>query len=137
MNKLFVDTLFVVALVNQKDQFHGQAKTAADQFAGYPLITTDAVLLEIGNALSRNYKSEAVDIIERFLSAEDIEIVHLTPDLFAQAFDLYKDYIDKSWGLTDCVSFVVMKGAGITSALTFDRHFLQAGFQVLMREDTA
>ena len=31
---------------------------------------TDAVLLEIGNALARSYKQEAVEIIEQFLAAE-------------------------------------------------------------------
>ena len=44
---------------------------------------TDAVLLEIGNALARSYKQEAVEIIDQFLAAEEVEVVHLTPRLFA------------------------------------------------------
>ncbi len=60
--------------------------------------------------------------------------MHLTPELFQQAFELYQTYHDKEWGLIDCVSFVVMKNRGIRQALTFDRHFAQAGFHVLMRE---
>lgn len=66
-NKIFVDTLFVVALINQRDQYHQQASELADRLQNYPLLTTDAVLLEIGNALARNYKNEAVEIIEEFL----------------------------------------------------------------------
>jgi hypothetical protein len=38
--------------------------------------------------------------------------------------------------MVDCISFVVMRQAGITSALTFDRHFEQAGFHPLMRDNT-
>jgi len=57
--RIFVDTLFVVALVNQRDQYHQQAVELADRLAGQPLLTTDAVLLEIGNALARGYKAEA------------------------------------------------------------------------------
>ena len=95
---------------------------------------TDAVLLEIGNALARSYKQEAVEIIEQFLAAEEVEVVHLTPRLFTQGFTLYKSHQDKPWGLVDCISFIVMREAGVTQALTFDQHFVQAGFQALMRE---
>ncbi|MBW4688484.1 MAG: PIN domain-containing protein [Komarekiella atlantica HA4396-MV6] len=132
-NQLFVDTLFVVALINQRDQYHQQASKLADKFEGYPLLTTDVVLLEIGNTLARSNKCEAVDIIEQFLTSDEVEIVQLNPDLFNQAFNLYKTHQDKAWGLVDCISFVVMKQAGVTQALTFDQHFIQAGFQALMR----
>lgn len=132
-NKIFVDTLFVVALINQRDQYHQKASELADSLETHPLITTDAVLLEIGNALARNYKDEAVEIIEHFLTSDEVEIVRLNPELFTQAFKLYKTHQDKAWGLVDCISFVVMKQAGITQALTFDQHFVQAGFQALMR----
>jgi len=132
-NKIFVDTLFVVALINQRDQYHQQASELADSLEIHPLITTDAVLLEIGNALARNYKDEAVEIIEHFLTSNEVEIVRLTPELFTQAFTLYKTHQDKAWGLVDCISFVVMKQTAVTQALTFDQHFVQAGFQALMR----
>ncbi|MBW4633439.1 MAG: PIN domain-containing protein [Iphinoe sp. HA4291-MV1] len=132
-NKIFVDTLFVVALINQRDQYHQRAAELADRLEGYPLLTTDAVLLEIGNALARGYKDEAVEIIEEFFASDEVEIVQLTPELFEQAFTLYKSHKDKAWGLVDCISFVVMKQAGVSEALTFDQHFVQAGFQALMR----
>ncbi|NJL65245.1 MAG: type II toxin-antitoxin system VapC family toxin [Methylacidiphilales bacterium] len=133
INKIFVDTLFVVALINQRDQYYQLASELADSLETHPLITTDAVLLEIGNALARNYKNEAVEIIEYFLTSDEMEVVRLTPELFAKAFTLYKTHQDKAWGLVDCISFIVMKQAGVTQALTFDQHFVQAGFQALMR----
>ncbi|MGE0085347.1 MAG: type II toxin-antitoxin system VapC family toxin [Desulfococcaceae bacterium] len=131
---IFLDTVFVIALINRRDQYHQQAAALSEQFEGYPFLTTDAVLLEIGNALAKGYKNESVDIIEEFLHSDDTEIVHLSPELFRQAFELYKTYQDKEWGLIDCVSFVVMRKRKIRQALTFDKHFAQAGFQVLMRE---
>ena len=39
---------------------------------------------------------------------------------------------DKSWSLTDCISFVVMAERGITEALTGDHHFEQAGYRALI-----
>lgn len=135
-DKIFVDTLFVIALINRRDQYHEQAIHAAKQFEGYPLLVTDAVLLEIGNALARTYKSEAVQIIEHFLTSDEVQVVHLTQDLIEKALALYRSHQDKAWGLVDCVSFVVMREASVDSALTFDRHFEQAGFQLLMHENT-
>ena len=95
------------------------------------MLTTDAVLLEIGNALARGYKQEAIEVIEQFRASDEVEIKRLTPYLFEQAFELYKQYRDKDWSLVDCISFVAMREAGISQALTFDRHFVQAGFEVL------
>ena len=130
-NRIFVDTVFVIALINQRDQYHQQASELADRFEGYPLLTTDAVLLEIGNALARGYKQEAIEVIEQFLASDEVEIKRLTPYLFEQAFELYKQHRDKDWSLVDCISFVTMREAGMSQALTFDRHFVQAGFEVL------
>lgn len=134
LNRIFVDTGFVVVLINQRDQYHQQAAELADRFERHPLIVTNAVLLEISNALVRNYKKEAIEVIEQFLASDEVEVIHLTPQLFAQAFSQYRMYQDKEWGLVDCISFIVMREARVRQALTFDRHFVQAGSQVLMRE---
>ena len=133
MTDVFVDTSFVVALVNERDQNHSLALDLAERFTGQRLVTTDAILLEIGNALSRNFKRESVEIIEEFLTSDDVQVIHLHPQLFRNAFDLYKSRSDKMWGLIDCVSFVTMKELGIIEALSADKHFEQAGFNILIK----
>ncbi len=45
---------------------------------------------------------------------------------------LYRERPDKEWGLTDCVSFVVMRERGLTEALTTDDHFRQTGYRALL-----
>ncbi len=132
--KTFIDTVFVVALINQRDQYHDRAGGLASSYEGRQFLITDVVLLEIGNALARKWRQQAVQVIEDFLTSEDVEVVRLTPNLFEQAFALYKGHKDKEWGLIDCVSFVAMRQAEIQDALTFDQHFVQAGFRALMRE---
>lgn len=77
MTDVFVDTSFVVALVNEKDQNHSLALDLAERFTGQRLATTDAILLEIGNALSRNFKRESVEIIEEFLTSDDVQVKRL------------------------------------------------------------
>ena len=131
--KIFVDTLFIVALINKRDQYHQIALNLAEQYENYPLITTDAIFLESGNKLSANYRNEVVELIEQFLASDEIDVIRLTSELFDQSLRLYKKHQDKSWGLVDCFSFVVMKQHKVSQALTFDRHFIQAGFQALMK----
>jgi hypothetical protein len=104
------------------------------EIRGRTALTTDAVLLEIGNALARRFRAGAAEIVDSMLADESAIVVHLTPELFGRAVELYKSRNDKEWGLTDCVSFVVMNDRGITDALTHDHHFEQAGFRALMRD---
>ena len=40
--------------------------------------------------------------------------------------------MDKEWGLTDCISFIIMKKYGLFDALTSDEHFQQAGFKAML-----
>jgi uncharacterized protein len=53
-NRIFIDTLFVIALMNRRDQYHQQALDLAEQFEGDPLLVTDVVLLEVENERVKN-----------------------------------------------------------------------------------
>jgi predicted nucleic acid-binding protein len=63
------------------------------------------------------------------MQSPDVEIVKLDDQLVDESLKLYSDRTDKAWSWTDCISFVVMSQRGITTALTGDHHFQQAGFQ--------
>jgi len=131
---LFLDAGYIIALINAKDQYHSTAVALADRYENFPIITTSAILLEISNALTRNYKSEAQQVLHHLLTDENTTIIHLTPENLICAFDRYQQYPDKQWGLVDCFSFITMEKYQIHQALTFDRHFTQAGFEVLQPE---
>ncbi len=128
LEPLFVDTGYIIALINENDNHHRQALMLAEQYNEWPLVTTDAVLLEAGNALSRIARRQCSQLIHAFQEAEEMTLVHMNPVLFKQAVKLFDRYQDKTWGLVDCLSFVVMREMQISTALTFD-HFVQAGFR--------
>lgn len=132
---LFLDTVFIVGLLNRKDPWH---KTATSLF---PLlkevthtITTEAILIETGNALASIDRGLATSFIESCYNTPSLDIIPVNSDIFHEGLDLYKKHQDKSWGMTDCISFYVMKELNILHAMTNDLHFTQAGFIALMRE---
>lgn len=135
LTPILIDTAFVIALINRRDKYHNQAQRLAKKFAGNSFLVTDSILLEVGNALAQHFRQEAVAIIEQFLNSPEVEIIYTTPPLFSTAFARYKLYADKEWGLVDCISFEVMESRKITTALTSDKHFSQAGFSILMKPD--
>ncbi len=128
---IFIDTGFVIGLIYEQDQYHQQAINLSIKYEQYSFVTTDAVLLELGNAVVRHSKPKAIKIIEDFYTSDNVNIVNLTPQLFEEGFNLYKQYEDKTWGLVDCLSFMVMWKLNINKVLTFDKHFSQAGFNIL------
>lgn len=137
-NSVFLDTSFSIALAIKKDANHKRAIQIATQIekTKSKIVTTQAIVLEIGNSLSRKrYRSSAVHAIKHLEMDPNIAVVSLSDDLLDKAFELFSDRTDKEWGLVDCVSFVVMRERGINSALTADEHFVQAGFRALLRED--
>ncbi|MEB3309484.1 MAG: type II toxin-antitoxin system VapC family toxin [Snowella sp.] len=137
MTEVFLDTSFAIALSSITDQNHIRAVQLANQIEinQTHLVTTQAILLEIGNALSKQrYRAAAVQLLESLKTDPSVEVVLLSNSLYRLAFNLFKQREDKEWGLVDCISFVVMQERGISDALTADTHFQQAGFRALLRD---
>jgi len=98
--EVFLDAAYAIALAALSDQLHMRAVVLAQQLeAGRThLVTTQAVLLEIGNALSkRRYRAAAVVLLSSLEADPSIEVVSLSPGLYTEAFDLYRDRSDKEW----------------------------------------
>ena len=94
--------------------------------------TTEAVLIEVGNALSRLNRSAAARFVRSCYEVENMRVKSVDTQMIRRALDLYEQRSDKTWGLTDCLSFVLMDENGLTDALTSDDHFQQAGYRVLL-----
>jgi predicted nucleic acid-binding protein len=133
----FLDTAYVYALVNTRDELHAEALKWQERLERErrKIVTTELVLVEIADGLaSLRVRSQAVRIITALQSSPYVEIIAMSSELLANALSLYRQRSDKEWGMTDCVSFVVMRGRGLVEALTADDHFQQAGFRQLLRE---
>ena len=106
MAELFLDTSFAIALSSVTDQNHVRAVKLANQIEadGTRLVTTQAILLEIGNSLSKQkYRAAAIQLLESLETDPSIEVILLTNSLYRLAFNLFKQREDKEWGLVSCI----------------------------------
>lgn len=135
MNRIFVDTFAFVAMHVTSEQSHAPVLALMDALINDDtyFVTTDAVLTEFCNGLAKvALRNRAAVAVRAYRARDDFEVVHVTREIFDRAFTLYESRPDKDWGLTDCMSFEVMKSQRIKAALTADHHFGQAGFKTLM-----
>lgn len=132
MTTVFAGTSYYLALLAQGDVSH-EAAVAQSRVPRRRFVTTDYVLTELGAALSHtSERGEFLALWDGLVGDPNCEIVPAGRELLLRAKALYAARPDKHWSLTDCTSFVVMTDAGLTDALTGDRHFLQASFRALL-----
>lgn len=80
------------------------------------------------------YREFGVKLLEAIEQDPKITVIPMSEIFYNEAFRLYRKRLDKEWGLTDCVSFIIMRNRKINEALTTDEHFKQAGFRALLLE---
>lgn len=129
MKPLFLDTGFLIALEAKDDQHHSAAQ--AYWRAHRPqLVTTAFILAETVTFFNRRHRhAKAVEIGTYLQTSPSVEFVTINDELFQVGWELFQRYSDKRFSLTDCLSFAVMHNLELTTALTFDHHFAQAGFR--------
>ncbi|MCX7048874.1 MAG: PIN domain-containing protein [Candidatus Sumerlaeota bacterium] len=135
---VFLDASYGISLASETDDHHTQAVEWSHriQKGKIPIVTTCGVALEIGNAFSKmRFRRHAITLLNALINSPAIDIVPITTELFHKGFSLFQQRMDKEWGMTDCVSFIVMREYGLTDALTADHHFRQAGFRALLLEN--
>lgn len=134
---VFLDSNGLIALLNSVDEFHEIAEKRFTELnhSKQTYLTTDLILAETGNGLSRSKGREIFSIAARKMLIDPrYQVIFVDRALFLSGLDRFQVTRDKMWGLIDCISFEVMKSAGLQDAFTADRHFEQAGFRCLLRE---
>lgn len=133
MTPVFADTSYYLALLNRADAWHSAATRMSQAIRG-DIITTDFVLVEVGNALSRMKDRRFFNrLVPHLRNTPRVTIIAATRPLFDEGYNLFTQRRDKNWSLTDCISFIVMDQYRLDEALTADHHFEQAGYTVLLK----
>ena len=132
MKEVFADTFYFIALLNPRDPHHQAAVEATDDLSPH-IVTSNWVLAEVADALSAPHvRQRTARFIRGVLEDPDTTVIEDEVRWFERGLELYQQRADKSWSLTDCISFQIMQSRGIREALTGDHHFVQAGFVALL-----
>jgi predicted nucleic acid-binding protein len=124
---IFVDTGAWFALLVPEDCDHQPAQSWLERNI-QPLVTTDYVIDELLTLLRRRGQAAGAIKAGQTLLAEEIaRLAWVSPADVRQGWDYFRQYDDKGWSFTDCVSRAVIERLGIRQAFAFDRHFRQFG----------
>jgi predicted nucleic acid-binding protein len=129
---IFIDTGAFLARYLPADQHHKDATALWNKIrlTHERCATSSFVLDETFTLLARRasyaFAAEKARII---YAANSLEI--LRPDSLTElaALNWFEKFADQEVSFTDCVSFALMRGAGIQTAFSFDSHFERAGFK--------
>jgi hypothetical protein len=136
-SKLFIDTGGFIALANERDQYHKVAASFYRQLDGGIIrVTSNLVISEtytflryrIGYSVAMRYllstkKAQSGGYLQILFSNEKSE---------EQALKILEKYNDHDISYVDAVSFgFIMSDARIDRVLTFDRHFLLIGREIV------
>lgn len=134
MSAVFVDTSAFVAFALRRDDRHAEARSGFDELLNSrtPLVTSDWVFGETVSFIRRRAGyAPARATGERLRESPSLEIVAVDKAAADKAWEHFVGYRFDDLSLVDCVSFTLMRARRIRRAFTFDRHFADAGFELL------
>lgn len=123
-------------MTNSRDALHAQALSVGAELdkSGAMLITSDWVLTEFLNSASRlKRRGLAIAAVQGLKESPTTTVLAAARADWTLAFALYRAAADKEWSLVDCMSILACRRLGIKRVFTHDRHFRQAGFEILLK----
>lgn len=131
MNEIFVDTGACLAIIDESDPLHTDARKIYQQIVrpGNLLVTTNMVISETYTLIQRRIGNEtAIRFLDSMDNSPRLSRVYADFEIEHDAGMLLRQYKDQAFSYVDAVSFAVMKRRRIVDAFAFDHHFLIAGF---------
>lgn len=131
---IFLDTSFLKALVDGKDDFHSLAESIWSDLKkqDVKLVCTNFIFDELFTLLRKRCGLQKALDARSFIADDTTQLlfIRITIQDEANAWIWFpNDWSDLSF--TDCTSFAVMKRLDITHVATFDQHFQRAGFTIV------
>jgi uncharacterized protein len=133
--EVFVDSAALIAMIDSRDALHDRARVVERRFAesDVRMVMSDAVLSEFLSLTSpRPLRAAGIAAVDAYMNSPRFTVVPATRRAFLRAVDLYRSRPDKEWSLVDCSSILICQERGIRRVFTSDRHFRQAGFDILL-----
>ena len=130
-NVALIDSCAVIALFDQGEQFHEEAKRFLDEQQPLTWAAVDVTSHEVFTRI--RYKDSIPRALEHFdfLRAGNIKLLAFTPEDEVEARAIIEKYSDHRLSFHDALCAAIMMRVGIYKIFTFDRDFWIMGFQVV------
>jgi len=131
---IFVDTGAFVARYVRRDGHHARARRvwAEIERLRTACFTSNFVFDETFTLLGRQSSySFAAERARALLGSKALTILRPDAEDELAAVEFLAKFADQEVSYTDCVSFTLMRRHRLSRVFTFDRHFRDAGFEVL------
>jgi|SRR3989338_1853785 len=135
MESFFADTSFFYSLIDKNEgDYHRRASAWLSETIGrVHLISSNYIFDELVTLiLIRLDKATCMAACEKLRQSPTIHWHFIDQSEEAESWNLFTHYRDKAWSFTDCTSHVLMKSLKLTSILTWDHHFAQMGFSMVL-----
>jgi predicted nucleic acid-binding protein len=133
---IFIDTGALLARYVRQDSHHRRARRAWAEIerSQSRCFTSSFVLDETFTLLGRRASySFAADRARSLLHSAALTVLRPDSDDEEKAVEVFAKFADQQVSFTDCISLVLMRRNRLERAFTFDRHFVNAGFEILPR----
>ncbi|TSC78193.1 MAG: putative nucleic acid-binding protein, contains PIN domain [Parcubacteria group bacterium Gr01-1014_29] len=128
---IFLDTSLFYALADKKDTHHTRAKRMFKDLLEKreEWCTHNYIIVETSALIHRRL---GFDPAKRFLQESLLfPLVWIDESMHSEAAEYFSRRTRQNISFVDCMSFLLMKQRGITTALAFDADFSKEGFRVI------
>jgi len=130
--RVFVDASAWIPVIFPRDRLHESARQVLEALKQEKalLVTTNWTAYEAVSWLKGRDGYDVARLLWRVLTDRNLVWWEsITPEIKAQAVEIFWRYKDKRWGVVDCASHIVMELTGCLRAFGYDRHFQEAALQ--------
>jgi predicted nucleic acid-binding protein len=118
---IFVDTSFIIGLINTKDQWHNKAMKIAQKIEKEKKVVSNVIIIEVLNGLGKFDEGRLGEKIYRVIK-DNFVIYEENRQIYDAALKTHLKYKGKI-GYADCIIIEVMKDLEINNIISFDSHF--------------
>ena len=130
---VFLDSSAIFALADVDDDAHGTAKAVYGDPDRQFFLHEWILAVSFSLLTKRLHKAAALHMVGVLRASPKVEVVPVSSELRDAGWQRCRRFADEEWDWMDFVSFELMEHRGVSEALSLDRHFVQAGFTLIIR----
>lgn len=134
--RVFVDTGAWLALNDRRDQYHHKAVSMSKDLKNRKakMVTSEYIFVESLTLIRYRVGYQAALLFgSKIMESKIVDFIEVDESIRSEAWEIFQEYKDQDFSLTDCASFVIMQRLNLKKVFAFDEHFSCLGFEIIGR----